>query len=623
MAETKIEESNSQAWLLEKIRSLGYPLTSSGCCFGVSYMALQASLIGEFEHFKQRNALIRSIPTENFPDYINTLEKKRRDKMEPLTEEELMGLEIPAFFEGICIYHEPWKFAELFHEKPQRIQNKLLSEPLTRSQKLEETGGMVAAEAVSGIYSKQQLEMYFSCIKKAMLATKMKEPLNLVLISSGHAILVKIDPDEKMQAQVFNVNQTDLPPLAIMDLTNISELAEQVYCSLKLQFYQAPPMKPVIIYDDGPISALIMAELLNQMKVEESANSSEEENDYFFDPGYFSSFINPPPSIETPEPEPKIGYSEESASIEATENGFFFDNNFISNDTNHLTPDNIVIFATEMYSTNQNKAILEKFYDALKQDPEWIKIHEITPEKVKLADNKGASWLELAGQMNYMELTKTLFEAGADPNLQSNGISAFYRIVQKNNLELARIMLLHHADPNLSANNGATPLILAVVGNYPEMLKLLLSFKADPNQEYKNIPPLFLAAQHGLTDIVKILLEQNSMKINCKFVNTIDGLNQFAKDNHVEQAMAAFIQQKNPESNLQEIALTASEIATIMGHHEIAALIIEAETKKSSLLCESIFARPKVQPSAGEALDDDAQTDLDKRGAANPFRGSD
>ncbi|RMG24598.1 MAG: hypothetical protein D6724_05735 [Armatimonadetes bacterium] len=126
---------------------------------------------------------------------------------------------------------------------------------------------------------------------------------------------------------------------------------------------------------------------------------------------------------------------------------------------------------------------------------------------------------------NVLTGVRICIECGADPNAiqglplrTAAGTDRWSKVVER--------LLQHGADPNLHPDGAETALINAVAANLPENVRLLLKYKADPNQEAwvtvkgnllpfdrpnlarrRPVTPLMLAAQFGRPEIVRILLE--------------------------------------------------------------------------------------------------------------------
>ncbi len=68
-------------------------------------------------------------------------------------------------------------------------------------------------------------------------------------------------------------------------------------------------------------------------------------------------------------------------------------------------------------------------------------------------------------------------------------------------------LLAKGCDPNAARTSGATALSYAVAGRHTAVARLLLEAKADPNRASFGLRPLFLAAENGDVDTVKLLIQ--------------------------------------------------------------------------------------------------------------------
>ena len=139
---------------------------------------------------------------------------------------------------------------------------------------------------------------------------------------------------------------------------------------------------------------------------------------------------------------------------------------------------------------------------------------------VNAADNYGETPLTAAARLDATEAVNALLDARADPNRfttlgEAQGWGPLHYAASKGNVKIARDLLQHGAKPDAMTvkdpSNGrrSTPLLLALDFNNPEVAKLLLQFKANPNlPDSAGRHPLLLAiSNRHSADLAKALLE--------------------------------------------------------------------------------------------------------------------
>jgi ankyrin repeat protein len=160
-------------------------------------------------------------------------------------------------------------------------------------------------------------------------------------------------------------------------------------------------------------------------------------------------------------------------------------------------------------------------------------IESLTPSRLDRA-MQGSANQRVRQQV---EIVSALLKAKADPNLKNNAReradwTALHYAAEKSSPEILELLLKNGADPNARAGyspsvpspvrppaneaprdlTGATPLYLAALRNEPEIVQLLLKYKADPNLRKTdgNVAPLAVAISNTNAEIAQLLLQQGA-----------------------------------------------------------------------------------------------------------------
>ena len=93
-----------------------------------------------------------------------------------------------------------------------------------------------------------------------------------------------------------------------------------------------------------------------------------------------------------------------------------------------------------------------------------------------IARNDKETPLFKASYKGHLRIVRSLLEAGADPNkTRYNNVSPIYMASQEGHTQVVEVLLEAGADPYLSCNdNGATPIVAAILNNHIEVVKFLL-----------------------------------------------------------------------------------------------------------------------------------------------------
>lgn len=134
---------------------------------------------------------------------------------------------------------------------------------------------------------------------------------------------------------------------------------------------------------------------------------------------------------------------------------------------------------------------------------------------VNFQDKNGATALMISTLYGDLELTQMLLEKGANPNLQGKvvGLTPIILAVHNSNdVQMATLLLENGADPNLKTYIGFTTLMYSILNKNIEMTKLLLSYKANVNdQEFiAGLTPIIIAVANNDLVLTKLLLEHDA-----------------------------------------------------------------------------------------------------------------
>ena len=125
---------------------------------------------------------------------------------------------------------------------------------------------------------------------------------------------------------------------------------------------------------------------------------------------------------------------------------------------------------------------------------------------VNVQDSGGATALCSAASSGQLKIVQMLLAAGANPNLKDGNGRTVLNFAVKTSPEIFQALLAAGTNPNTENADGRTPLSYAVERDGPQVVKMLLAAKADPNGG-KLDAPLLCAIHQQDTVSAKMLLE--------------------------------------------------------------------------------------------------------------------
>ena len=108
------------------------------------------------------------------------------------------------------------------------------------------------------------------------------------------------------------------------------------------------------------------------------------------------------------------------------------------------------------------------------------------------------------------------FAAGFDVNTPNTaGYTGLMVAAERGRPDIVKLLLDHKADPNIAGRDGSTALMLASENNQPEIVKLLIGHGADPNRQDNNgWAAVLKAAYQGNAKCIEILASHSKLELD-------------------------------------------------------------------------------------------------------------
>lgn len=249
--------------LLQYMKQLGYEINEKGMCYGFAHMGMQAILADDLETYNRRLEIIEKlrisseeeveekiknkILPKEISNEIKKIEEKIKNNIPPLTKMELVELQkerdillsIPAFFDGVALYYQIYKYPFLFKEKTRpKIQNAELTFSHALPQKLIIKDGskynIEKLASFSGIYNQNELTAYFKTLFNAL--KECNQPISFVLSSTIHVVTIGYDPKKQTWQWIDSSTAQEKKDYEIADLVmstfsenNIAAFSTKIY----------------------------------------------------------------------------------------------------------------------------------------------------------------------------------------------------------------------------------------------------------------------------------------------------------------------------------------------------------------------------------------------------------
>jgi ankyrin repeat protein len=262
-----------QLWYIEPMQTYGLLADRQGVCYGVANKAIDAILLNDVKTFNDRFFLLHELLSskkgfflaldEARQESIRAFEKakvwdneyalKKKKSLhaythvrinelwsQSLTSKQKLTLSIPAFFEGIDIYHQGSNYPHVFEKNSVPFaQEAILSSALSKPKKLDKAkrGGRIEIGSFSGIYSQYDILAYLTSLRNTLQADpSLVKPVTLLLGNANHAITIGYDP---LLKQWIVVDPNYLPARFIYDDKKVAYKILKAFSGLDSNHYVA------------------------------------------------------------------------------------------------------------------------------------------------------------------------------------------------------------------------------------------------------------------------------------------------------------------------------------------------------------------------------------------------
>lgn len=202
--------------------------------------------------------------------------------------------------------------------------------------------------------------------------------------------------------------------------------------------------------------------------------------------------------------------------------------------------------------------------------------------RVEIGDREGWTALHFSSDLGCLEVMKILVAAGADVNsTTAEQYTPLYLACQSGHIGAVRWLLEQEVMLDRSDKDGWTELHAACSKNHESVVKLLLD-KTPDIKGYVNartsdgITPLYLAAQHGFSQLAKLLISSGA-EVNCHEEEGFAPLHVACQGGHYQVVKVIL---ESPDSEVNLVAKTDTawypiHFATQENHAEVVELLIK------------------------------------------------
>jgi ankyrin repeat protein len=429
-------------------------------------MAKQAILLGEFDKFIARLALMEKIFVNNLGRELDLLEKA----------------DVLAFLDGVQLYQSPEKHLELFKNKVGSQQSKAKEVfDIVKPLKFQEN---YATYGFSGCYTIKELTQYLQILEDTICnccqdCNDVPDNIGFQLTSNKHTIILNYDIKNKL----WNIIDANILWLGVSYFKKMQDSVKELRKSNNADAMTDNIATWLCSYCFSTLEVLV-----------EEVNSDDEES------------TTKPSLVEEVNSDDEEPTTKPSLVEEVN--------------INQLK----IAMYTEMFISNKFSVFKNKFIEKLNNNNTWKSIHTVTKDKISL-DKTASSWLYIAvacGDFGKAKLLiAELIDAGYTVD-QTNDtkISLLLLAVNNGDIEMVRLLIDNKANVNqvnqVDNDGSFFPLLVAAASDHAEIVRLLIDANVNVDQSNdEGFSSLYIAALKGYTQIVKLLIDAGA-KINDK-----------------------------------------------------------------------------------------------------------
>jgi len=200
---------------------------------------------------------------------------------------------------------------------------------------------------------------------------------------------------------------------------------------------------------------------------------------------------------------------------------------------------------------------------------------------INIKDKKGFTALHFAAYSGHLDVVKLLISKEANIHARTTkGSTVLHFAVVAKSKAIVEELIKAGADPNIKdCTDGKTPLHIAAQNGLVEVVKVLLNtqeIEIDAKDNEFGITALYLASQNGHTEIVELLISTKNADVNIvDKKNNVTPLYLAAQNGH--EAVVKLLLDNGAKVNGCDTSMNPLCVAVNNGHDEVAQLLLSVE----------------------------------------------